>query len=433
MRRIRAHFVPVAIACVAAIAGVGVAQNFDHPGLVYFNGQWGTLELATKSGFEVYGTRLYPAKLMPKLRAWEREDQQRAEQGDDYTLKSKHYQIRTDVPRHVMEHEIRPFLDALYETYVATFRERFGLEGKGTNFKSVQIYNGFGCYHRKTGRPRGNPGYIVNFSDLHMLYEDADPGHFYKTAFHEGAHQFFGGLMPGATLPHWLTEALATYFEACTYSRATRKVTFGDVPADRLRFAKMQLAGNEKPDPMAMFMSVGQEGYTALHYALGWSFLHFLIHTEQGKYGAKFGAVLRRLNGSGAKPFAEVFREIYGEDLAIVSAGWRKHVMALQEPTERQRILLQVGEIPKEIDLRTGDMLARLDGVEIWAPNQYQSIWLALQEKKLPFEIVVLRNKPIADFPDEHELVEVSLTVKPEQVVMVHASAWQGRMTCLVD
>jgi hypothetical protein len=412
---------------------VACAQNFDHPGQVFFNGQWGSREDATKAGFVAYGSRYYPAKLLPKLRGWEREDQQGDAGGDSYSMKSKHYQIRTDVPRHVMEHEIKPFLDALYETYVETFRERFGLEGKGTNFKSTRIYNGFGEYHRQTGRPRGNPGYIVNASDLHMLYEDVDPGPFYKTAFHEGAHQFFGGLMPGATLPTWLTEALATYFEACTYSRATRKVTFGSVPTDRLQFAKMQLAGKENPDPVAMFMSVQQPQYTALHYALGWSFLHFLIHTEQGKYGQRFGAVLKRLNGSGAKPFDEVFREIYGEELAVVAKGWRAHVMALEEPTERKRVLLQVGEVPAGVDLQTGDMLAQLNGVEIWASDQFQATWIALQEKQEPFEISVLRKRPIPEFPQEHELVEVRLTVRPEQVVMVYGNSYQGRMSCLSD
>jgi len=124
------------------------ALCFDHPGLVLFGERWGTREDATKAGFVAYGNRYYPAKLLPKLRAWEREDQKGDAGGDTYSMKSK---------------------------------------------------------------PQ----------------------------------------------------------------------------------------------------------YTALHYALGWSFLHFLIHTEQGKYGKQFGAVLKRLNGSDTRPFGEVFREIYGEGLAV--------------------------------------------------------------------------------------------------------------------
>jgi hypothetical protein len=418
---------------LGSLANSASGQNFEHPGQVFFDGRWGSPADAVKSGYVPYGTRLLPAKLQSKLRGWEREDGKDGDSTSGYSGKTKHYQLRTNVPRHIVELEIKPFLDALYETYVATFRERFGLEGKGTNFKSVRIYNGFLDYHRETQRPRGNPGYIVNFSDLHMLYEDADPGHFYKTAFHEGAHQFFGGLMPGAALPTWLTEALATYFEACSYSRATRKITFGNVPPDRLQFAKMQLAREDNPDPEAMFMRVQQPQYTALHYALGWSYLHYLIHTEQGRYGQRMGALMKELNGSGNKPFSEVFREVYGEDLAQVSRGWKAHVMGLEDPVDRKRAILQVGELPKEVDLRTGDMLARLDGVEIWDPTQYQQVWVSLQEKKAPFEIAILRKEPLKDFPDEYELREVQLTVKPEQVVMVYATSWQGRMTCLSD
>jgi hypothetical protein len=182
-----------------------------------------------------------------------------------------------------------------------------------------------------------------------------------------------------------------------------------------------------------MFMRVEQPQYTALHYALGWSYLHYLIHTEQGRYGQRMGALMKELNGSGNKPFSEVFREVYGEDLAQVSRGWKAHVMGLEDPVDRKRAILQVGELPKEVDLRTGDMLARLDGVEIWDPTQYQQVWVSLQEKKAPFEIAILRKEPLKDFPDEYELREVQMTVKPEQVVMVYATSWQGRMTCLSD
>ncbi|MCY2957637.1 MAG: DUF1570 domain-containing protein [Planctomycetota bacterium] len=418
---------------LSSLSTHAVGQNFEHPGQVFFNDRWGSPEDTAKAGYVSYGRRLLPAKMQSKLRGWELEDRKDGESTSGYSGKTKHYQLRTNVPRHIVELEIKPFLDALYETYVETFRERFGLEGKGTNFKSVRIYNGFLDYHEKTQCRRDNPGYIVNFSDLHMLYEDAEAGQFYKTAFHEGAHQFFGGLMPGAALPTWLSEALATYFEACTYSRATHKITFGSVPADRLQFAKMQLAREHNPDPEAMFMRVQQPQYTALHYALGWSYLHYLIHTEQGRYGKRMGALLKELNGSGNKPFSKVFLEVYGEDLAKVSRGWKAHVMGLEDPVERRRVILQVGDLPKDVDLRTGDMLARLDGVEIWDPTQYQQVWTALQEKKAPFEIAILRKEPLKDFPDQHDVRELRMTIRPEQVVMAYSTAWQSRLTALSD
>ena len=37
----------------------------------------------------------------------------------------------------------------------------------------------------------------------------------------------FLSLLPGASPPHWLTEALATYFEGSTYSRAAHTSTPG--------------------------------------------------------------------------------------------------------------------------------------------------------------------------------------------------------------
>lgn len=409
------------------------AQNFDQPGQVWFDGRWGDPADAIQLGWFDYRGRWLPGSMRQKLRTWEREDGKRSGWGDSYSVKTGHYRVRTNLPRHVMELEVRPFLDALYEAYVKIYRERFGLEGKGSNHKAVHIYCGYGEYRAQTGRPRTNPGYIVSSSELHCLYELQDPGHFYKTAFHEGAHQFFGSLMPGASLPHWMTEALATWFEACTYSRATGRITFGSAPADRLRFAKMQLAGAEDPDPERMFMRFGQGDYTALHYALGWSFLHYLIEVQDGKYGKQFGKLLRELNGSGAKPFGKVFRDVFGDDLREVSKGWKAHVMAMEDPLERQWVRIKVGELGPGVDLREDDIVRSLRGIEIWTSGQFQEQWLDCQQKGQEFAITVLRQRPLEAFPGEWEWEELTQTVAPAQVVQVYGKGFQGRMTGLVD
>lgn len=324
-------FVSAIVAALALAPAIG-AQNFDHPGEVWFDGRWGKPAEAEAAGWFEYRDRWLPKSIEPKLRQWEKEDAKGLAWNRSYTLKTRHYQLRTNVPRFVAELELRPFLDALYAHFTVTFRERFGLEGKGANMKTVNVYAGYATYFAQTQRPRSNPGYIVGGAELHVLYEDANLGGFYQTMFHEGAHQFVAGLMPGATLPHWMNEALATHFEAFTWSRATQTIRELAAPPDRLELAKHQLARVAEADPEQLFMRLGQADYNGFHYALGWSYLHFLLHVDAGRLGARFGALLKALNGSGAKPFEVVFRSIYKEELAALASRWKPYVLELPQP-----------------------------------------------------------------------------------------------------
>ena len=242
------------------LSAVLAAQDRDHPGLVPLgDGKWGTAQEAANQGLIEYRGRWVPKKMERQLASWEQLDARMKGWGDSYTTKSSHFTIKTDVPRFIVETELKPFFDRLYETYVAVFQGQFKLTGKGANMKQVMIYHGYETYRQQTGCKRSTPGYIVGGSVMHVFYEDFDAGRFYNTCFHEGAHQFFGGMLPGAALPQWLTEGLATYFEGCTYSRVDKTIRVGFVPQDRLRFAKMQLAKAVQVDPVEMFMKLSQK------------------------------------------------------------------------------------------------------------------------------------------------------------------------------
>ncbi len=418
---------------VVLVGDAVVAQNFDQPGKVWLGEEWGTFEEAARRDFFEYRGRWLPAAMRRNVGRWESADRRSASWSKAHKAKARYYRVRAGIPRHDLELDVLPFLDCLYETYTRIFREDFGLSGKAANKKAIYVYGGYAQYREQTGRPRTNPGYIVNSSDLHCLYEPLDPGPFYKTVFHEGAHQFFGSLMPGASLPQWLTEALATYFEGCTWSRARQEITFDSVPADRLRFAKLQLARVEQPDPEIMFMNVAKPQYTALHYALGWSFLHFLLHTQEGRFGRRFGELLDRLNGSGSKPFAEVFRGVYGEDFLNLARGWRDYVMALPEPAQRYFIILNVPDAIPGVDVRTGDLLCRLDGLEVWDANQFHQVRGQAQQGEDVVTLEAIRKVPMPDVPGEYTLQQVRVVLQPAQVALVNTSGHVGRGSALRD
>jgi len=162
-------------------------QNRAHPGLVPLgDGEWGTPAQAAEKGMVQHGGQWFPKELERDLRKWAKEDAKGLTWKDAYRTKSKYYRIETNVPRWRMELEIKPFLDALFETYKRVFAEDFGLSGKAAGNKDIRIYDGFNAYsvNEPDGdrpRPRTNPGFIVGGSVLVVYYDETDPGVFYRT------------------------------------------------------------------------------------------------------------------------------------------------------------------------------------------------------------------------------------------------------------
>lgn len=376
------------------------AQNRAHPGLVHLgDGQWGTPAQAAERGLIAYHDQWLPRALEKDLRKWEREDEKDGLDWEHrYRTKSKYYRIESNVPRWRMELEIKPFLDALFETYQRVFAEDFGLSGKAVKNKDIRIYDGFQAYsvnEPEDGRPRPrtNPGFIVGGSTLVVYYEETDPGVFYGTVFHEGAHQFFLSLLPGADPPIWLGEALATYFEGCTYSRATRTITPGFVADARLVAAQGTLRNGQDRSAEELFLEVPRERFKGLEYALAWSFVHYLIHRPGAESRERFARFVRATNGSGAKPAAQVFAEATGEDLGSLVGGWREHVLALTAPPAIHWVALVVTRAGPGEDLRSRDLVWSVDGVEVFSVTQFQELWKN-RPKDRPVEIVVVRGEP---------------------------------------
>jgi hypothetical protein len=417
----------------AAAEDEAIAALIDRIGKVPLgNGKWGTPAEAEAAGLFAYRGRWLPKRLQKQLTAWEKLDEKSVSWNDAYDTKCAHYRIKTNVPRFIVELEIKPFLDALYTTYVKTFKEHFGLAAKAADNKLIHIHHGYAVYKEQTGKTRGTPGFIVGGSTLHVFYEDSDPGAFYGTTFHEGAHQFFHALLPGASLPHWLNEALASYFEGCRWSRSTNKLEVGFLPPDRLTFAKMQLVRHPDGTPEDMFMRYGQADYTALHYALGWSFVYFLTHTEGGKYRDGFGRFLREMNGSGIRPVGEVFAATVKADLAALSKGWRPFVRAMPHTREPKWALLRVGGLPAGVDLKSGDRVKSLGGVPVDGLHTFQRLWRHVITNGMTVPMVVVRAEGDEAAMD-YATREITVTVTPELRSFVRGDGAQMREHALID
>ncbi len=410
-----------------ALLSEGVAQpaSQSHPGMVHVGkGKWVVPAQAESKGYIFYRDRWVPKKLAKKLRKWEKLDKKTKSWKDAYKVKSKHYRIKTNAPRYIVELELKSFLDALYKTYVTVFKNDFGLSGKAANSNFIEIYWGLATWKANEDSDRGTPGYFEDGGVLKVLYDPCDTDDFYNTVFHEGAHQFFAATLPGATMPVWLDEALATYFEGCTFSRSSLKITANHVPANRADTAQTLIrrakAAGKPLTPDAMFMSIADsDKFEAEHYALAWSFLYYLMHRDQGKHRKDLRKFLNEINGSGTKSVDRVFKEATKKDFAKVKAGWAEFVLKAKFPPEYSYQVLLPSEASDDEDVQKDDLLVSIDGVMIETDADFERHWVRRDESK------ALRLKVLREYnkrgPMDYDLKYVFVTVKAGSKLVLNA------------
>ena len=400
----------VLLAALATGPGALCAQHGAHQTRVFVgDGEWLSTEEAQSRGWFLYEDRWLPKKLKRKARSWRRADAKVTSWKDAYRAKSKRYRILTNAPRHITELEIKPFLDELHSMYCDVFENDFGLQVKGVSNQQIHVYWGYPTWRDVQGRDRGNPGYYVSTGELHVLFDPADPDDFYSTVFHEGAHQFFQALLPGAELPIWLDEALAVYMEGCTFCRSTGRVTKGHLPSTRLLLAQ-HLLGEARQQgraltPQALFMQFAQGAFDARHYALAWSYVYYLIHCEGGAHHRDFCRFLDAMNGAGKRTVYDVFERATRKDLREIEAGWASFVLALPTPAENERFVLA----PRLADspIRKGDQLILVNGFDIDGEEAWERHWVK-RDRSRPTSLLV-RRKSARRGPMNYELNYVSI------------------------
>ena len=394
-------------------------------------GRFGSRADALEAGLFEYQGRWLPARMRSKLEAWEKQDRRSATWADRYETRSKSYRIETNVPRFIIELEIKPFLDELYESYVRVYKQEYGLKGKGANGKLVRIYHGFEEYHRHEGEPRGTPAFYLD-GTLVSYYDDHDPAEFYNSIFHEGAHQFFAALLPGASLPTWLDEAIATWFEAGVYSRARQTIDLTGLPRDRVLSAKEMLAkAGDAVDLGALFLDVPYESFEAEHYALAWSFVHYLVHREGGRRKKAFAKFLKEMNGAGVRPVGEVFKKATRENLRDLAGPWRDYVLAMEPGEGLYHVHVEVSEASGAEDVESGDRVDAIDGIGVHSEEQLERLWDARPTDR-PFELALIREREVPE-PIDFVTERVVVTIEPGSKLTLAPAASSPRSHSLID
>ncbi len=169
---------------------------------------------------------------------------------------------------------------------------------------------------------------------------------------HEAFHQF-ADLRFGDTLPMWVNEGLATYFQHARL--VDGRMVLAAAPRDRIEelhkafesgdaftFAEMVDMTNRR-----WWEVLNTEPHRAsLLYTQSWSMAHFLVHADRGKYERLFLKYLRRIaqGWEHDAAFKDAFRT---DDKSAFQRAWKEYVLEelkpdlITEATERLEFIAE--------------------------------------------------------------------------------------------
>ena len=234
-------------------------------------------------------------------------------------LKSRHYNIHTDLDRPLAE-DLARRLDAMYDEYgrrLATF-----VADKKVPPLEVYLFRRQEDYLEFTGHRLKNTGgvYMSGRNILAAFLEGQGRDALRRTLQHEAFHQFAHNAI-SPDLPVWLNEGMAQLFEEGIWTGG--EFLLGQVPPRRVRQLQADIKHRRLVD-FERFMAMTPEtwashlrddhGAGATHYNQAWAMVYFLVHakdarTGREKYRARMLQFLELLHAgkSGAPAFEAAF------------------------------------------------------------------------------------------------------------------------------
>jgi len=270
-----------------------------------------------------------------------RREKQEAEQGvpweQRHILKSKHYELHTNVSKANADMYLR-VMEALYKKYSKVFA---ALEPKHKTcvvhirrsqqefMQAYRMSRGVGGFYRP------GQGLLVAFHGRFGL-----TGSTMTVLAHEGCHQFqdlfCGGRM--MSLPIWVIEGMAVIFESAEIDSRKGKVDLGGLNTDRVRNLQGMMKQNRHVTIPRM-LSTPQRGFGGAHYCTGGAFTWWLLKdSKKKKYKTLYEQYLvkiirgkRRASRDGSD-FGKMAQEITGKTIQELEQEWQKYVMKIEIP-----------------------------------------------------------------------------------------------------
>jgi tetratricopeptide (TPR) repeat protein len=216
---------------------------------------------------------------------------------------------------HTLPTDIFNGLRDLLETYYAVFTKKWGLNPTMKLKPLVCLYSDEHDFHRISGAPPGVIGYFAFTKvpvELDLYYDRLDPRLTLDVLFHEGNHLLTHMVNEKFMYPPWINESMAEYFGASRWDPVKKEMSIGHLQAGRLMVVKQAI---KKDEWLKLKDMIEMERFGSLHYAWGWSFVHFLESTEKYKKPfERFYLDLSSKSGIKRVPSWGVFRTVESKD-----------------------------------------------------------------------------------------------------------------------
>lgn len=209
-----------------------------------------------------------------------------------WRAKTSRFILETTTSQELLNHYVE-----LFDAHMTAFEQRFKINISKEARKRkpiVRIFKDRAEYMNFT-RAFGTGGYF-SFVDntLHLFHNFEDPALTASVLLHEGAHLLnYLSNTRFAGRPHWIEEGVAEYFGSSKISRNKRGKLIlepGQILGNRLLFIHNLVATRKVNNLRA---ALATKSYKYPDYAYWWSFVHFMIHSEE--YGNKFLKFYRKL------------------------------------------------------------------------------------------------------------------------------------------
>jgi tetratricopeptide (TPR) repeat protein len=242
-------------------------------GLVLFEGRWVRKEARDSELEKRREKRAEKIADASERRKWR----------NHYVEKTKNFEFHYTIDPDIM----KGYMDMM-EVYFKTFTKEWNIK-KPAKIDRLKVcfYHDEDYFHQVGGAPEGVIGYyrFVPPLELNFFYDRLDQDMTTDVMFHEANHFLTHLIDLKFKYPSWVNESLAEYYGASEWDPAKKEMITGALQEGRLAVIQDAIKADEwqKLEPL---IRLKHGEFNALHYAWGWSFVHYLLSNK--RYENKF-------------------------------------------------------------------------------------------------------------------------------------------------
>lgn len=284
------------------------------------------------------------------------------------TVEKRHLVIRSNCTDEVIE-EFGELLEAYYKSFTDYWNIKLA-PSEGKEKMNFYLYRTKDDFHRVTQTPPYIGGFFSRADrELQLYYDIDDPREAQETLLHEGNHWLTYLIDTGYDYPLWMNEGMAEYYGTAAINEE------GEFELGGLQYGRIVSLRNDETNGNVLGLRdvLLKEKFTAREYAVSWSFVHFLMESEE--YGRAFRAFFKGLPGN--------------RDIETVNRSYSNVTGSIKEPNQ--------ASLAAALEKQLGKSIEELE--EEWRLHQTQA-YGELTANAYFLAAIISARSPLDD--DEH-------------------------------